>query len=171
MKWGLIPHWAKDPSIGNKLINARADTVHEKPSFRESLRKSRCLIPATGFFEWVTAKGEKRKHPMYIFLIDEKIFSFAGLWSTWKSPQGSNILTYTILTTESNEFMKKLHHRMPVILERQHEDKWLNETLLNQEEMREILKPYSSQEMEAYEVSPVANSPKNDSPECIEKVA
>jgi putative SOS response-associated peptidase YedK len=171
MQWGLIPHWAKEPSIGNKLINARADTVHEKPSFRDSLKTRRCLIPATGFFEWAKAKDDRIKRPMYIYVVDEKMFSFAGLWSSWKSPQGADILTYTILTTEPNEFMKRIHHRMPVILEREDEEHWLSEKLPNHEEMRKILRPFSSERMEAIEVSRVVNSPQNDFPECIEKVA
>jgi putative SOS response-associated peptidase YedK len=171
MRWGLVPHWAKDTSIGNKLINARADTAHEKPSFRDAFKKRRCLVPATGFFEWVQSKGQRGKRPMYIFLPDEKVFSLAGLWSAWRSPTDEEIRSYTILTTDPNDFMKKYHHRMPVILERGTEDVWLDEALSDPQKLQELLRPFAAQKMDAYEVSTIVNSPRNDTPECINKVA
>jgi putative SOS response-associated peptidase YedK len=171
MRWGLIPHWAKDASIGNNLINARAETAHEKPSFRDSFKKRRCLVPASGYFEWIQHPGEKGKRPMYIFLPSSKVFSMAGLWSQWKSPDGQEISSYTILTTDANDFMKKLHHRMPVILDATDETKWLNDAVEDPSKLQELLKPYDGLPMEAYEVSKVVNSPRNDTPECIQKVA
>ena len=168
MKWGLIPHWAKDPAIGNSLINARSETVSEKPSFRESFKNRRCLIPATGFFEWKAAATEKGKLPLYIMVRNQDIFSFAGLWSSWKDPaHGEEILTYTILTTEPNDFMKSYHHRMPVILPVESERDWMDEAT-DKERLKGMLVPCPPELLAAYPVSTTVNSPRNDSPICIE---
>jgi putative SOS response-associated peptidase YedK len=167
LKWGLIPHWAKDPSIGHKLINARAETLMEKPSFRESYQKRRCLIPADGFYEWKrTAEG---KVPLYIRLRQQPLFTFAGLWERWISPSGERITTCTIITTEPNELMRDIHQRMPVILNREQERVWLDRNA-DRNTLELCLRPYPAQEMEAYEVSRAVNSPRTDEPKLIEKL-
>jgi putative SOS response-associated peptidase YedK len=159
-KWGLIPSWAKDPSIGNKMINARSETVSEKPAFRSAFKKKRCLVIADGFYEWRT-EG-KRKFPMYIRLKSGEPFGFAGLYNVWTSPGGEKTCTCTIITTEANEAVKPIHDRMPVILPRDKEDIWVNPAIEDREELLAVLKPYSSEEMEAYEVSTKVNSPQNN---------
>ncbi len=167
MRWGLIPPWSKDASIGNKLINARSETVSEKPSFRDSFRERRCLVPATGFFEWKKQADKRTKQPILIKVTDHDIFAFAGLWSIWKAPAtGKKLLTYTILTTEPNDFMKPFHHRMPVILMPETEDKWLDISS-KAGVLKELLSPYPSALMDAYPVSAIVNSPQNDIPECV----
>ena len=165
LKWGLIPSWAKDPAIGNRMINARAESVAEKPSFKHPIRRKRCLIVADGFYEW--RKEGKQKVPMYIFLKDQKPFVFAGLWDTWTAPDGKMVATCTIITTEPNTFMERIHNRMPVILPKHHIDTWLDRSIDNEQEVLPLLKPYPEKEMDAYEVSRFVNSPKNNSPECI----
>jgi putative SOS response-associated peptidase YedK len=165
LKWGLIPSWAKDPAIGNRMINARAESVAEKPSFKHPIRRKRCLIVADGFYEW--RKEGKQKVPMYIFLKDQKPFVFAGLWDTWTAPDGKKVATCTIITTEPNTFMERIHNRMPVILPKHHIDTWLDRSIDNEQEVLPLLKPYPEKEMDAYEVSRFVNSPKNNSPECI----
>jgi putative SOS response-associated peptidase YedK len=125
LRWGLVPFWAKDPAIGNRMINARAETIAEKPSFRATYRKRRCLIPADGFYEWHTADGKKL--PYFISLKRGEPFAFAGLWETWQDRESGQVLeTATIITTEANDFMNRLHHRMPVILEAEKIDAWLD---------------------------------------------
>ena len=162
-QWGLIPHWAKDPKIGNKLINARSETVHEKPSFKSSFASKRCLIAANGFYEW--KKEGDSKIPVYIKLSSRDLFAFAGLWSKWAS--GDKVYnTCTILTTDPNELLKPVHNRMPVILPKDKEEDWLDISA-PQDEIRALLTPYPPGEMEYYPVSTFVNSPKNDSPECI----
>ncbi len=116
MRWGLIPFWAKDESIGNKLINARAETLAEKPSFKRSLERKRCIVPADGFYEWKKSKDGKTKTPMRIVVGQGDLFGFAGLWDRWKSPNGESVESYTIITTEPNKFVSPIHNRMPVIL-------------------------------------------------------
>lgn len=168
LRWGLIPRWAKDPKIGHKMINARAETLAEKPSFKYSFKRQRCLIPADSFYEWKRAGG--RKIPMRIRLKSGELFAFAGLWSRWVSPEGQAIHTCTIITTRPNELMKDIHDRMPVILRKEDEDAWLDPRNQDTEYLRQFLEPYDGKQMEAYEVSTVVNSPKNDGPECIEPV-
>lgn len=164
MRWGLIPSWAKDESIGNRMINARAETIAEKPAFRVAFHKRRCIIPADGFYEW--KKTGSVKQPVRIVLKDREPFGFAGLWEEWLSPDGEGILSCTIITTEANELLKDVHDRMPVILPREKEGVWLNpDTPLP--ELSSLLKPYPSDEMEFYPVSQTVNSPANDSPDCI----
>lgn len=167
LKWGLIPRWAKDPSIGPKLINARAETLREKPSFKESYQKRRCLIPADGFYEW--KKEADGKAPLYIRLHRQPLFSFAGLWERWTSPTGEQISTCTIITTKPNELMRDIHQRMPVILNREQERIWLDRTA-DRNALEQCLRPYPAEEMEAYEVSRAVNSPRSDGRELIEKV-
>jgi len=165
MQWGLIPSWAKDPAIGNRMINARAETVATKPAFRAALRKRRCLIPADGFFEWTPAG--RRKQPVYIALKNREPFGFAGLWEAWTSPEGQEITSCTIITTEANEILKPIHDRMPVILNHDAEAVWLDPTIQDSARLLPLLKPYPSEEMETYPVSTKVNSPANDGPECI----
>jgi len=160
MRWGLIPHWAKDASIGNKMINARAETIAEKPSFRGPLKNQRCLIPADGFFEWL--QEGKGKAPMCVVLKDEPIFSFAGLWDRWKDPDGKSVDTFTIVTTEANELLKPIHDRMPVILTREAEKTWLDPRITEPERLLPLLRPFPAERMATYRVSPRVNSPKND---------
>ena len=169
LRWGLIPSWARDPSIGNKMINARAETLSEKPSFKAAFRKHRCLIVADGFYEW--RKDGKVKTPVYVHLKSGKPFGFAGLYDIWTSPEGKQISTCTIITTGPNELMKPIHNRMPVIIPKAQEALWLDSSIQDERLLFPILKPYDSQEMEAYDVSQIVNSPKNNSPECIKPVA
>lgn len=164
-KWGLIPSWAKDPKIGNRLINARAETLAEKPSFRAALKKRRCLILADGFYEW--KKEGKTKTPMYLRLKEGEPFAFAGLWETWKSPDDELIKSCTIITTEPNALVKKIHDRMPVILPAKAYDLWLSPDELPAEKTLPLLKPFAATQMKAVSVSPLVNNPAFDSRECI----
>ena len=165
--WGLIPSWAKDPEIGNRMINARAETLTEKPTFRAAFRRRRCLILADGFYEWKLVPGRKGKLPMYIQLASRKPFAFAGLWENWHSPDGSNILSCTIITTQPNTMMQEIHNRMPVILPASAYDLWLNRGEPDVKLLQEVLRPYPAEEMIAHPVSTVVNDPSNDTPECI----
>jgi putative SOS response-associated peptidase YedK len=165
-RWGLIPPWAKDISIGNKMINARAETITEKASFRLPLFSKRCLVPADGFYEW---KQNESKQPFRIFVKDKPIFSMAGLWERWKSPEGTVIESFNIITTEANSFMMPIHSRMPVILRQQDEKTWLSSK--DSVEILSLLKPYSSDGMDAFPVSKLVNSPRNDRPEVWERQA
>lgn len=167
MRWGLIPHWAKDPKIGYKLINARAESIDTKPSFRSSFKHKRCLIPATGFYEWKKTSHEKL--PYLIQFKTRGIFSFAGIYDIWKDVEGVGFETFTIITTKPNKLVEPMHNRMPVILEKKYEDSWLDEkTDINK--LLDMLKPYPGQELEAYKVSTKVNSPKNQGKELISKV-
>ena len=150
--WGLIPPWAKDSSIGNKMFNARAETIAEKPSFKNAFQKRRCLIPADGFYEW--QKLEKMKKPFRFSLKSEKPFGLAGLYETWISPEKKQINTCTIITTDSNELIQSIHNRMPVIVKKELEDFWIDPDNNNKEGLLAILKPYSSEEMTISPVDP-----------------
>lgn len=165
--WGLIPMWAKDPAIGNRLINARAETLAEKPSFRGSLKYKRCLILADGFYEWKSSDGKKSKTPFFIHMKDRKPFAFAGLWDSWNSPEGSQLKTCTIITTEPNELMSLLHNRMPVILHPRDYDKWLDPSSQTPDQLIPLLKPFPAEMMDAYPVTPLVNKPSNDTPELV----
>jgi putative SOS response-associated peptidase YedK len=167
MKWGLIPSWAKDASIGYKMINARAETITKKPSFRSAFKKRRCLIVASGFYEW--QKSDKEKIPFYIHLKSRKPFAFAGLFEHWISPQNEHIDSCTIITTEANEMMKQYHQRMPVIIPIEHIAVWLNPEIQDENELLPLLKPFPSDEMDAYPVSKLVNTPRNNSPACIKR--
>jgi putative SOS response-associated peptidase YedK len=168
-RWGLIPSWSKDMKIGSTLINARSESVEEKPSFRTAFKRRRCLIPADGFFEWQKQADDSKK-PMFIHMKDNHLFAFAGLWEIWNSPEGDEIRTCTILTTDANPFMATIHHRMPVILPPSEYSTWLADDQ-SPGILRGLLKPYNPDEMTAYEVSRFVNKPANDTPECIEPVA
>ena len=167
-KWGFIPSWTKDPSIGYMMINARSETVARKPAFRSAFKKKRCLVIADGFYEW-RAEG-KKKFPMYIRLKSGECFAFAGLYNLWTSPDGKQTCTCTIITTEANEAIKPIHDRMPVILPRDKEDIWINPTLDDKEELLAVLKPYTSEEMEAYQVSTQVNTPYHNMPSNIQPI-
>jgi putative SOS response-associated peptidase YedK len=165
MRWGLIPSWAKDPTIGSRMINARAETVAEKPAFKRALERRRCLIPATGFYEW--KQTEHGKVPHYIHLTDEPLFAFAGLYENWRAPDETWIRSYTIITTTANDLMAPLHNRMPVILDREDENLWLDPDATETERLLPLLRPYPARRMEAYPVSRAVNSPTNESPALI----
>ncbi len=165
--WGLIPMWAKDPSIGNRLINARGETVAEKPSFRGAFKYKRCLILADGFYEWKAEPGRKTKTPYFIHMKDRKPFVFAGLWDVWEGPDGSSIKTCTIITTEPNELMEPIHNRMPVILHTRDHAKWLDASPQTPDSLLPLIKPYPADTMSAYRVSTLVNKPSNDKPELV----
>jgi putative SOS response-associated peptidase YedK len=165
--WGLVPSWAKEPAIGNKMINARAETLSEKPSFRNAFRRRRCLIPADGFFEWRQEPGAKRKTPMYIRLKSGQPFAFAGLWELWSSTDGSKILSCAIITTQPNTLMQDIHNRMPVILPEEAYKAWLEPGEVKTEALQALLAPYPADLMAAFPVSTLVNDPANDDPRCI----
>lgn len=168
--WGLIPSWSKDPSIGSRLINARAETLAEKPSFRSAFRRRRCLILADGFFEWkksTDTAGKAVKIPTYIQLADGKPFAFAGLWENWNGPDGSQILSCTIITTQPNPLTATIHDRMPVILPQQALNRWLEPGEANPEKLADLLVPYPAEAMRAYPVSSLVNNPANDLPATV----
>lgn len=168
-RWGLIPAWAKDEKIGSKMINARAETVAEKPAFRTELARRRCLVPADGFFEWQIKPGRKTKTPMYIRMRDQALFAFAGLWETWKNPAGPPIHSFTIITTSPNALMGTIHDRMPVIIPRESYGEWLKKDQMFPMEAQEFLRPYPAESMEAFPVRPLVNSPRNEGAELIER--
>jgi putative SOS response-associated peptidase YedK len=168
LRWGLIPSWSKDPSIATKLINARSETVAEKPSFRSAFKKRRCLIVADGFYEWQRTEGKKQ--PFRFQLQDKQPFGFAGLWEQWQSPSGEEIDTCTILTTAANELMAPIHDRMPVILKPEDYDLWLDPQAQDPKMLQPLLQPFSTEAMTAYPVSTIVNSPKNNTPECVASI-
>lgn len=168
LRWGLIPSWAKDEKIGYKMINARAETAAEKPSFRHAFKKKRCLIPANAFYEW--KKEQDGKTPMLIHLEGDELFAFAGLWESWESPEGEVVHSCTILTTQPNAVMADIHDRMPVILDKEAEKTWLDPNVQDPELLQKLIKPYEAEVLEVYEVSSAVNSPKNKGQELIRKI-
>ena len=164
LRWGLIPGWAKDMKVGYKMINARAETLAQKPSFRAAFKKRRCLIAADGFYEW--KHSGKTKQPFYVHLKNGAVFAFAGLWESWKSPEGSTIESCTIITTAPNGLLQKIHDRMPVILPPEQYETWLQDST-PEHSLQQLLMPYPAEAMEAYRVGPEVNSPKNDTPACM----
>ena len=167
LRWGLIPYWAKEASIGNRMINARSEGVAEKPAYKHSFKKKRCLIPTDGFYEW--KKEGKAKQPYLIRRHDHKPFAFAGLWSTWRDPEkGVPVETFTILTTDANDFIRPLHDRMPVILEKKDFDLWLDPKIEDAERLQALLQPAPNDILETFPVSKLVNSPANELPNCIE---
>lgn len=167
--WGLIPSWAKESAIGNKMINARAETLSEKPSFRTALSRRRCLIPADGFYEWQAAADGKKtsKTPMHIRLQSGELFAFAGLWDEWQAPDGSPLRSCTIITTSANEVTAPIHDRMPVLLRPEDEALWLDNAITQAADLLPLLIPYPADLMEAYPVSRAVNAPTIDDPECL----
>jgi putative SOS response-associated peptidase YedK len=168
LKWGLVPSWAKDASIGYKMINARSETLVEKPSFKYPFKRRRCLIIADSFYEW--KKEGKKKQPMRIRLKNDKLFAMAGLWERWNGSSGDEITSCTIITTKPNEFMKSIHDRMPVILSREDEKVWLDRSIDDTDLLNHLLAPYPTEKMEAYQVSTEVNSPHNESSNLIKDV-
>ena len=168
MRWGLIPQWAKNASIGSRMINARAETVAEKPAYRDALRRRRCLVLADGFYEWQRTGGAKR--PMRIVMQSGEPFAFAGLWSMWRDPDGNRISSCAIITAAANELLKPIHDRMPVILPRELEELWLDRSIDDPGALSSVLNPYPDEEMEAFEVSTLVNSAANDGPEVIARI-
>jgi putative SOS response-associated peptidase YedK len=165
--WGLIPMWAKDPSIGSRLINARGETLAEKPAFRGSLKYKRCLILADGFYEWKGAPGRKTKTPFFIHMKDRKPFAFAGLWDSWNSPDGSQVKTCTIITTVPNDLTAIIHNRMPVILHPRDYARWLDPAAQTPDQLKPLIKPFPAEMMDAYPVGTLVNIPANDIPDLI----
>lgn len=168
LRWGLIPSWAKDEKNSAKMINARSETVMEKPSFRNLIHRKRCIIPTDGFYEW--KQSELGKQPMRIVMNDQSIFSMAGLYDTWTAPDGQKISTCTILTTKSNPLMESIHHRMPVILRKEDEALWLNRRHNNISDILSLFSPYNHLDMRAYPVSSIVGNTRNDIPECIKSL-
>lgn len=170
--WGLIPSWAKDPAIGNRMINARAETLAEKPSFRTALTRRRCLIPADGFYEWQAAPDGAKggKTPTYLHRRDSGLFAFAGLWDEWHAPDGSPLRSCTIITTTPNAVASRIHDRMPVILRPDDEAFWLDPAVTDTRELLPLLVPSPAEDMEAYPVSRRVNVPVSDDPELIAAV-
>jgi putative SOS response-associated peptidase YedK len=164
-RWGLVPSWAKDAAIANRLINARSETAATTPAFRKPLQERRCLILADGFYEW--KREGSRKQPYYITLRDGGPFAFAGLWDQWLPPDGQPLQTCTILTTTPNDAVQPLHDRMPVILPSASYSRWLDANLRDLEPLRALLRPYSAEEMVAYPISTKINNPANDSADLI----
>jgi putative SOS response-associated peptidase YedK len=165
--WGLVPFWAKDPAIGNRLINARAETVAEKPSFKSAFKKRRCLIIADGFYEWKGPKGQKQ--PMFITLPDKKPFAFAGLWESWgKKDPDHPYKSCTIITTEACDALRDIHHRMPVILEPEIYERWLNPQNQDVNGLKEILEKRRLEDLVSHPVSTHVNSTRNNDPSCID---
>jgi putative SOS response-associated peptidase YedK len=168
LRWGLIPFWAKDEKLGYKMINARAETIAEKASFKNAYKKKRCLIIADSFYEWKKEPG--RKIPMRIKLKNHAPFGMAGLWESWKSPEGINIYSCSVITTVPNELMTSIHDRMPVILKPEDEKDWLNPSINDPAFLQQYLKSFDSEQMEAFEVSTDVNSTKNNSPNLIQQI-
>lgn len=166
LRWGLVPAWAEDEKVGYKLINARAETVGDKPAFQRLLERKRCIIPADGFYEWRQLEG-KKKQPMRIMMKSQALFAFAGLYDTWTSPRGEKLHSCTIITTKPNDVVRDIHERMPVILRRQDEAIWLDRERCDAELLRSLLVPYDAAEMRSYPVPVMVGNVRNDSPECI----
>lgn len=166
MRWGLVPSWAKDPTIGNRMINARAETLTEKGAFNTLIDSRRCLVPASGFYEW--RKEGNRKVPIWFYLKSKEPFAFAALWDSWRRPDGGNLKTFTIITTEPNDLLRPVHDRMPVIVRAQDEVQWLDSSSWPFHRARAVLRPFASAEMSAHEVSSLVNEPLHDAPDCIQ---
>ncbi len=166
-RWGLIPSWSKDEPKEIKMINARAETLSEKPSFARVFKTQRCILPANGFYEWRAEEGSKVKTPFYIRLRSGKLMGFAGLYDTWQSPDGKIVKSCTIITTVPNDLLSTIHNRMPAIIKPQERNLWLNKDIKDPQQLMPLLKPYPSEELEAYEVSRQVNSPKFNTPECV----
>jgi putative SOS response-associated peptidase YedK len=167
LSWGLVPSWAKDVRIAYQLLNARSETVADKPAFRAALRRRRCLIPADGFYEWL--RQGKTKQPFCFRLRDNRPFAFAGLWESWQGPDGPPLQTCTILTTEANDLVRPVHDRMPVILPSRCHAEWLDPAMQDPERLRPMLRPFPADQMHAFPVSPWVSNPRNEGPRCLEK--
>jgi putative SOS response-associated peptidase YedK len=169
LHWGLIPSWAKDVEIGARMINARAETVAEKPAFRRPFRSRRCLILADGFYEW--RRDGERKQPYFITMKDRRPFAFAGLWDRWAAAGGDRVESCTIITTTPNGVLAPIHDRMPAILPPVAQATWLDATVEESERLQSLLQPFDAAEITAYPVSPRVNNPRNDDQDCIVRLA
>ncbi len=168
VRWGLIPAWAKDPTIGSRLINARAETLAVKPAFESAFRYRRCLIPSDGFYEW--EKTPRGKQPHYIRMRDGRVFAYAGLWERWEDPGHDPIETCTIITTDANELVAPIHDRMPAIVRPERYDEWLDPAHRDPRSLRPLLTAYPAEEMASHPVSTYVNRPEHDGPACIEPI-
>jgi putative SOS response-associated peptidase YedK len=168
MKWGLVPFWAKELSIGYKMINARAEGIEAKPAFRKPIRSQRCLVPANGFYEWqqVSEPGKAPKQPYFIHLQDREVFAFAGIYDVWRDPEGQELRTFAIVTTQPNEFTARIHNRMPVILAPEEEDAWLDGST-RLDHVLALLRPYPAAAMAAHPVAKLVNNPRANGPELL----
>jgi putative SOS response-associated peptidase YedK len=166
LRWGLIPSWAGDPAIGNRLINARAESAADKPAFRSAFRRRRCLVVADGFYEW--QRAGKRRQPYFIRLADDRPFGIAGLWESWEGTGHAAIASCTLLTTEANDVVRPIHDRMPVILAPAAYGRWLDPAVAQPDRLTPLLTPYPGGEMTAYPVSTLVNSSAHDDPQCVE---
>ena len=171
MRWGLVPSWVQDPGSLPMLHNARSETIAEKPMFRHALRKQRCLIPASGFYEWKAVSGQRSKQPFYISLKDGAPMSFAGLWESTRMPDGSVLESCTIITTEANTMLAPIHNRMPVLLDHNDWSLWLDSAPLQQEQLKALLKPLIADNIQVWGVSHAVNKAGNDSSALIEPIA
>ena len=169
LQWGFIPSWAKEPSVGSRMINARGETAATSPAFRAAFRRRRCLVLSDGFYEW--QKLERRKQPFYFRMQDGAPFAFAGLWEHWEGADGSVVQSCTLITGEPNELVRPVHDRMPVILPREHYDLWLDPTVQRVDLLQPLLRPYDADQMVAYPVGRFVNNPANDDPDCIRPLA
>ena len=167
LRWGLIPFWAKDAKIGYRTINAKSETVADKPAFRAAFKHRRCLIPADGFYEWRRHKGRKQKQPYFIRLKEERIFAFAGLWEHWKAADGEVIESCTILTTEPNKLIGELHDRMPVILAEKDWPKWLGEQPTSEQDLLALLRPCRDEDLKIWPVDKMVGNVKNNGPQLV----
>jgi putative SOS response-associated peptidase YedK len=167
-RWGLIPHWAKALDTGYSTINARAETVATKPAFRSAFRYRRAIVPADGYYEWQAVPGSKAKQPYFIALSDQEPMAFAGLWERWRSPEGEDLESCSIIVTEANELMRPIHDRMPVILAPAAWAAWLDPNAKDIMALQGLLKPFPAEAMMAWPVSPRVNNPRNDGPQCLE---
>jgi putative SOS response-associated peptidase YedK len=166
LHWGLVPKWAKERAIGNRMINARAETLAEKPSFRDAFRKRRCLVLTDGWYEWQVAPGGKQ--PWFIRMKDARPFAFAGLWERWKDPANGSLLeSCTIVTTDASASIRRIHDRMPVVLAESNWDRWLDTAFSDTETLSELLRPFDAGALEAWPVSRQVNAPKNQGPALI----
>jgi putative SOS response-associated peptidase YedK len=168
LKWGFVPSWSKDSSAASHMINARCETVAEKPSFRDAIKYSRCIIPISGFYEWSHEGNEKRPH--YIHLANHVPIGLAGIWGRWNAPDGTGLETFSILTTSANKLVSKLHERMPVILHPDNYELWLNRNMHDTHMLEKLYSPFPDELMTYYEVPSLVNNPCFDSPACIAKV-
>lgn len=168
LRWGLIPYWAEDPRVGERMINARAETAPVRAAFRAAFQTRRCLIPADGFFEW--RRGGGTTQPFYVRMRDETPFAIAGLWDRWRGQDGRSIESCTVLTTRPNALLESIHDRMPVILPRQEYEQWLDPAVRKVDRLRGLCTPYPAQSMGTHAVGSWVNDPRNDGPECIAPV-
>ena len=165
VRWGLVPHWAKDLSIGSRMINARCETVHEKPAFRQAIHSRRCIVPASGFFEWAATPTGKIPH--YVTMRDGSPLAFAGIWESWKTAEGESLETFAILTTAANSLMAPIHDRIPVILHLTEYELWLDRSVNNPQKLQRLYQPYPAELLQEWEVSTVVNNASHETPETI----